>query len=258
MPPQRVTSACRQSTAPAAAIRASRSSIVAVLAGRDVTGRRAVAEERRPSRSADETGSSNQRHVPPASVAPAERLPASIGAVRVDEELGVADRLRAARAAPGRAPARGRSSSSRARNPGRPTLRAARRAVVRVRREPAASVQRHRVTSGRRATRRAAPPSSRAFRSHSATSTADMAIAPIPGRPALRSCPRPPPPRRRPRGRLPPGAARASRRPERPRPSGRRCSPSRSRRPAETSTTTTVVEAHSSVPSDSGSSVGIV
>ena len=33
-----------------------------------------------------------------------------------------------------------------------------------------------------------ATPSSRAFRSHSAMSTAEMAIAAIPGRPALRTC----------------------------------------------------------------------
>ena len=63
IPPQRVTSAWRQSTQPTRFAEVGRD--VGVLAGRDLQpGRPASRIRRKPSRSSEETGSSNQRHVP--------------------------------------------------------------------------------------------------------------------------------------------------------------------------------------------------
>src|SRR5436190_719838 len=103
-------------------------------------------------------------------------------------------------------------------------------------------------------------PSRRARRSQSAMSTADNAMKPIPGRPIFRSkCPNSCQARATSRSASMPRTAGASLSSIRrtaascvyvyPRPTAS---------PANTRTTTIVVESHSSVPSDSGASVGIV
>ena len=118
IPPQRVASACSTSTRPASSMRPEVRQVVAVLAGRDLhAGRRAVAHSRSPRDRRSETGSSNQ--VTPQlgeTLGPRERLLARVGAVGVDEQLGLgADRLaRGVERAADRRRDRGRSSSSRA------------------------------------------------------------------------------------------------------------------------------------------------
>ena len=160
---------------------------VDVFAGRDVVGS-ALADGAK----ALEIGG-RDRLLEPADVpggepvGPVERLPEVIGAVRVDEELGVADRLsrrvEPRRVALGLAADLHLHARETLVDPASELLG---EPIVRVRREPAASVQRHRVTPGAEQLDERHP-LSRALRSHSAMSTADMAIAPIPGRPALRS-----------------------------------------------------------------------
>ena len=145
---------------------------------------------RRPSRSSDETGSSNQRHARVGeSVAPMRSacLRAYAPLASTNSSQCRADRLarRATRSQIARAD-RGRSSSSRAR-----CLRSAQppqllvQARLRVRGEAAAAVDRHRLRAPCRAAAPAARPSSFAFRSQSAMSTAEIAIGAMPGRPMV-------------------------------------------------------------------------
>ena len=200
MPPQRVTSACRQSTAP--------EQVDGSRPGRTRTRRRRSSSpagprsrsRRSPSRSSEETGSSNQ--VTPHSrvaLGPGERLLAREGAVRVDEELDVvADRLaRGLEPRRGRAPARARPSSSRAGCPAAtqpPSCSAT--SLRRVRAEAAAAVDRHArhgpAEQRGRAGRRAGAPSGPRARCRPRR----VAHTPIPGRPTLRSA-RPSPRARR-------------------------------------------------------------
>ncbi len=166
MPPQRVTSAWRQSTQPTRLAEVSRD--VGVLAGRDLQpGRPRVADQRaarrgRPRRPAPRTRSRSTSGV---ALGPGERLLAREGAVRVDEELDVvADRLAGRiEARPGRARARARPSSSRAGSRPRPSRRAActaaPRCTSRSRRCRRSGRPRAPRRAGRRAARRAAAPS---------------------------------------------------------------------------------------------------
>ena len=107
MPPQRVTSACRQSTQP---IRLRKSaSDIGVLAGGDVE-RRSLAHEPQPGEVGRRDRLLEPAYVPFVDVArgPAQCLLRRERAVRVDVQLGVADRRRvrrrAARVAPGSRP----------------------------------------------------------------------------------------------------------------------------------------------------------
>ena len=134
---------------------------------------------RSPARSSDETGSSNQRHRSTSRVAlgEPERLLARQRAVRVDEQLDVgADRLaRDAAPARGRARARGRPSSSRGGCPSRaqpPSCSASRSSEYDVKPPLPYTGTASRTASSSVASGR---PSSRAFRSQSAVSTAAIA-----------------------------------------------------------------------------------
>ena len=87
----------------------------------------------------------------------------------------------------GPAPDRARPSSSRARCRRAAQPPAARAVGRAVRGEAAAAVDGHRFARARRAASRRGTSSRRAFRSHSAMSTAEIAIAATPGRPRLRT-----------------------------------------------------------------------
>ena len=118
MPPQRVTSACRQST-PADQI-AEVGRDVSVLPRCNVERRTAPRTKRSPSASADDTGSSNQRTSHSLGVAPgpSHGLLRAESAVRVDVQLRVRRSPHARhRAAPDRYRVHARASSSRAECP---------------------------------------------------------------------------------------------------------------------------------------------
>ena len=149
---------------------------------------------RRPSRSSEETGSSNQL-TPSLARRTARRARAPACASRRRWRRRTARR-------PGRSPARARRtrsgslvrrpsrpSSSRAGSPLRPSRRAApARRSCRVGGEAARAVDRDADRAPSPSSLHSGRPSSRAFRSQSARSTAAIAIELIPGRPRLRIC----------------------------------------------------------------------
>ena len=199
IPPQRVTSACssRRTAEQVAEV----GGHVAVLAGRDVhPGRRPVADQAEALEVGRATGSSNQRHAPLA----AKRSRPARAPACARRRRSRRRRARRRRRSP-RAPRRRRSGSS-LRLARRPSSSRAgcpastqppscsREPLERVRGEAAAAVDRHRLARRGRAASTSGSPSSRAFRSQSATSTAESAIEadPRPARVAQRARASPP------------------------------------------------------------------
>ena len=187
-PAQRVTSAWRHVDARRIEHPLEVRQVIAVLAGRDRHPARAAFTDQ--SQACEIVGGNRllePAHADRLGTVARARAPAyAIRTVRVDEQLElVADRLAAARPQRVRAGS-DRPSSSRAEFRARPSRELLLEPTQRVRREPAAARRSGQARAPSPGSLHSGSPSSLAFRSHSARSTAAIAIDAIPGRPRLR------------------------------------------------------------------------